>query len=405
VRFTAQNISRWSFWLSFLLGVLKAAFGPEETDLAGNLLWKGADLVIAVGFWAPVWYNWSRRRAEGDDRALFLLEFADLLKMDFTEQEALEQLAQVRKKKFTHRFSSFSPVASEVAERLANGDSLAQAFQNTKGVPAYWKEFLVFCQDRETLINLLTDLAEGERTQLRLPFLSILRFQFLLVMLLGTAFFLGTYILPTFVELFKGMNLALPWGTRVIVVLHSNPLILGGLFISAFCASLAFLAIPFLWIRKILWYVAYCLPGFRSIIKLIHQDRILRIVAAGLRAGAPQNTALLAASQACTIGPYRRQLKTAASKVDTHLSRLLAPYEHLYTSETVWLIRQGEQFENLPASLEGGAEVASGKLKGSMEKLISSLDVLLLLGMGCLVLFVLVNTLLPLYTIIEAVYQ
>lgn len=374
---------------------LMLELGDEPTlgKLIANLL--------GLAIWAPLVYQWLRGRNDTEDRALFLLQLADMLRLGVTAGEALAQLATVWRREFSYRFGDVSYLVRSLESQVSMGSSLAQAFQETKGTPAHWAITLRMCNDEETTIKVLSELGEAEKARLRLPLMSTLRAQVILILLLGVAFFLSNYILPTFAELAKGTGQELPLGTQLLLALDGE-LFSGGF---ALCLGLGlsflFLGVPFLAVRRLLWRMAAYTPFLGRLVRLLEQRRLYRLLATATGLERPLAEVLEITAQGASLPQYRRCLNSAAQNGAGSLSEVLEAHPRLFRRDWVWLVRQGEALENLPAALATASELAAREHTDLNERLATNLDTMLLLGLGSLVGGVVISAILPNYIILE----
>lgn len=394
---TVQRLAVYSLvgWLLLIvIRVGMAIYGAEFPWPLGLL-----NLVLFVGIFSQYLYDWTRARTESEDRALFLSELADLVRLAVPPPEALAKLVEVRSKRFTCKFGVLTKALEEVSFKVSSGESLAIAFQEVKRIPAHWGPYAQFCEQPEHLANLLDSLAEAERSNLLLPYFSALRIHVLVPILVGVNTFIVTYILPTFIELFKGMDIQLPLYTRGVIGFSH---ILTATKIDAFIILASFillLAISSETIRGVVIDLLYYLPGVRNLIKLEGQSHAFRLVGAGLSFGVPQRECLLAAARTCRVGAYRNFLRRAAD-ADGSLIEQFSQTPDLFSQHFLWLLQQGEELENLPGALQTASEVAHAELGERTRKIGVQLDTFVLSLIGLFVGFCVLSIFVPIYMMI-----
>lgn len=396
---TAQKLSKYAAFLCLASLLIQFLFLLSAGEVP-----TGIGTLSTLSFWAiflPLLYDWSRSRTVAEDRALFLLELADLMKLAVPPDEALRKLVEIRSTNFGHRFAPFSNSLAEVSERVSLGESLDSAFKEVEGIPRYWGSFAHFCEEPEELSILLEELAEAELSNLRMPFLSALRVQLMIPILIGVFVFLTVYIIPTFVELFKGMNLHLPWATKWLIAGSSVASMFQLGWIVGLIALLLLLSIPFLGLRKLCFSLLYYVPGLSGLVKLDCQRHILKVLGTGLKHGVPQAECLRAAAHTVDVGPYRKFLSEVEAENEPSLGKAFTGVPHLFSPKLVWLVNQGESLENLPEALLTAAELGNVELELRCHKLSTNVDTFILVVIGVLVGFGCVGTLLPLYQMIE----
>ena len=87
---TAQRLAKYALvgWVLYI--VLRIGLAAGETESPWFLGFLGNVLFLAI--FAQQIYDWTRARTESEDRALFLMEFADLVKLSVPPAEALAKL-------------------------------------------------------------------------------------------------------------------------------------------------------------------------------------------------------------------------------------------------------------------------------------------------------------------------
>lgn len=394
-------MSSLSFWLLCLMLVVKITYHATDNEFPWPL--SLLETLLSFLFLAPLIYDWLRARHDSQDRALFLLELSDLLTMGVPAQEAVEKLSQCRSRQFTHRFSQFARDLALVNERSQAGESLDAAFLSVSSMPRSWGAYLHLCRTPQETATLCRQLAEVEMSRLRLPVLSLLRYYLLLPLLLGVSFFLSIYIMPTFVELFKGMEVSLPPLTRVFLYV-SDLLRMVGILPLLLMLGIFFvsLAIPFLAVRRLLRLGMSYLPVGKGLAKLDGQRRVYGVIGTGLKHGADESACLNAALDASWHPWYRKFLLSALEQhsAGDSLAARMAQADHLFSPSLVGLVKQGEAIENLPDALIVAAELANSELEHESRKAVTRLDTLLLVVTGVCVGAICIAVLQPIYQMI-----
>jgi type II secretory pathway component PulF len=397
---TARWISRWAFRLWLLCGVIEIAYfvlGPGEA----------LPLPSGILFWAmftEIFYDWIRSRSENEDRALFLTELADLIRLGIPVDQALNKIAELRGQRFGYRFAEFTKTIKEIAERVSQGEQLALTFRDVSGVPSLWATFLPFTEEPELFADRLEDFAQNERSRLNLPYLSLLRLQFMVPILVGIAAFVTTYIMPTFVELHEGLNIQLPLPTRIFLAVRVGLDSFGLIWLLSLFLLLVLLSIASPRIRLLFWKLTYYLPGFRTLVSLQSQSTVYQVLATGLRAGAPVSDCFREAALSASISKYRHHLMELSLSDEPSVSRGLGLAPELFGPTFRWLIEQGERLENLPDALQSAAEVAALESDQLSKRAVLKLDTLIIAIIGAMVGLVALGVMLPLYQVIGNIW-
>lgn len=394
---TAQRLAKYAViaWVVYVF--LRVGMAASEMESPWFLGLLGNILFLAM--FAQQIYDWTRARTESEDRVLFLREFADLVRLNVPPDEALAKLVEIRSKRYSERFGLLTRALKDVSFKVSAGESLSIAFHETKGIPDHWGSYAQFCEKPEQLAELLESLAEAERSSLHLPYLSALRLQILVPMMFAVNAFLVVYILPTFVELFKGMNLQLPLYTRIMVGLTEVFKYTKIDWIVIVVSFILLLALSSEAILGFVFDVLYYVPGARNFVKIEGQSHAFRLLGAGLSFGVPQRECLQAAARTCRVRVYRNFLRKAALSNDS-VTEQFAQAPSLFSNNLVWLLQQGEELENLPDALLTASEVAHAELGERTRKVGVQMDTFVLLLIGLYVGFCVLSIFVPIYMIV-----
>ncbi len=397
ISFSFQRLARRAFFLSLISFPIQLMVIVAYPDLSP--LVRIFDYLLGLTFFLPGLYNWLRGRSNEDDRALFLSELSLLTARELPLDQALEALARSRRRQMAFRFAAFTPVITELAKRVSKGAALSHALRGIREVPKAWVEMLDEAEGRDALPAALAGLAAIERTRLRLPILTVLRTQFLLVMLLGVVFFLGEHILPPLIEINETTGVQMRWATRVIAQAKESALLPLLILPISLMVSLLFLSIPFPSLQNVLRWFAFYLPGFRGVLKAEQQSRAVTAIATAARLGLPLPSVLAAGRAAVNFRPYRKAL---TGKDGSNLSEILESRPRLFSPSLAWLCRQGEAFDRLPEALEAAVESLERQYRQRSHALIVGLDTVLLIAMGVAVGIVTVGATVPYHQYINA---
>lgn len=386
-----QALSVRAFWtwlgLSFLIFVLEV-FEVEGTGLVvllGNL----AFLLI----FAPLIYNWFRGRSEQDDRALFAEELADLLENQVPLVEALTMLAQDKASRFDFRLGATTPVLLEVAEQVKQGQALSAAVGEQSLFPPAWKLLLAPAEKTEAVVPALRQLRYLESSGIQLPPLTWIRIFFIVPLTVAIWGFLGAYIFPTFIELYKGMSLEL---SGLMMFMYNLQKLVGGplmMVISVMALVLA-MSLPFVAVRSRLRRVVMTLPAWRAL-RLSEQARICRVLAGGSRLELPLPELLELGAATAEHSSYQRAFRDMLKTEGSELAELLERHSALFEPALIWLAAQGERLNTLPEALEAASDFLREEAERVGQQAVVKLDTFILAMLGLVVLGVVLGTMGP----------
>jgi len=227
----------------------------------------------------------------------------------------------------------------------------------------------------------------------------------ILVMALGIVFFLVTYILPTFVELFKGMNLTLPLPTKILIgiteaarqpmiVIPTIVLMVGvGIGIGKYVQTPVG--------RKQYDLLKLNIPVFGILTKKVAISRFCRTLGTLLSSGVPIMQALEIVGKASgneIIAMTVTKVRESIREGESIASPLGA--SGLFPPMVTQMVAVGEETGNLDAMLGKIADFYDTEVEYLLASLTSMLEPIMIVGMGGIVGFIVISVFLPLYQLI-----
>lgn len=227
----------------------------------------------------------------------------------------------------------------------------------------------------------------------------------ILIMAMGIVFFLVTYILPTFVQLFEGMNLQLPLPTRILIGVTKgirNPLILipslallvgGGFVLNRYVST------PLG--KKQYDLFKLNIPVFGLLNKKVAISRFCRTLGTLLSSGVPIMQALEIVGKASgneiiamTVGKIRESIREGES--------IASPLgaSGMFPPMVTQMVAVGEETGNLDAMLSKISDFYDTEVEYLLASLTSMLEPIMIVGMGAIVGFIVISVFLPLYQLI-----
>lgn len=216
---------------------------------------------------------------------------------------------------------------------------------------------------------------------------------------------LMTYVFPTFVALFEGIDVELPWITRSLMFVTQvvrNPLVillsLGGVGLGMY-ASQQYFETPLG--RRHRDRLLLELPVVGSVVKKVALSRFCRTLGTLLGSGVPMVHALEIVGRASgneILADIVDEVQIGL-KAGMRLSQPLKEYR-LFPPMLSQLVAVGEETGNLPILLSKLADFYDMEVEASLEQLTSLLEPLMIFFMGCLVGYVLLAVFIPVYSIL-----
>jgi type IV pilus assembly protein PilC len=227
----------------------------------------------------------------------------------------------------------------------------------------------------------------------------------ILVMAVLIVMFLVIFIMPTFVELFNGMQMTLPVPTKILISFTNsarNPYIVIPTVIAMIVAFIIFKRYTATQIGR-RQYDAFKLklPVFGMLIRKVAISRFCRTLGTLLQSGVPIMQALEIVGKASgnevvaeTVIKVRESVREGESiAVPLQLSGLFPP---LVTQ----MVAVGEETGNLDGMLSKISDFYDTEVEYMLASLTSLLEPILILAMGFIVGFIVISVFLPLYQII-----
>ncbi len=231
----------------------------------------------------------------------------------------------------------------------------------------------------------------------------------ILVMALGIVFFLVTYILPTFVSLFEGMNLTLPLPTKILIIITKgakNPWVVFpfiGLMVLGGFALNRYIQTPFG--RKQYDLLRLNIPVFGLLNKKVAISRFCRTLGTLLSSGVPIMQALEIVGKASgneiiaiTVGKVRESIREGES--------IASPLgaSGMFPPMVTQMVAVGEETGNLDAMLSKISDFYDTEVEYMLASLTSMLEPIMIVGMGGIVGFIVISVFLPLYQLIGSMH-
>jgi len=227
----------------------------------------------------------------------------------------------------------------------------------------------------------------------------------IMVMAILIVAFLVTFILPTFVDLFEGMNLKLPLPTRVLIGVtkgSKNPVALVGTFIFVVTAWYLFkkyVKTPSG--KRNFDQFKLAMPVMGLLNKKVAISRFCRTLGTLLSSGVPIMQALEIVGKASgneviadTVSKVRDSIREGES-----IAGPLAD-SGMFPPMVTQMVAVGEETGNLDAMLSKIADFYDTEVEYLLSSLTSLLEPIMILGMGGIVGFIVIAVFLPLYQLI-----
>lgn len=339
--------------------------------------------------------------------SVFTRQFATMIQAGVTIHSALIFFAESRQK------NSLEPVIDGVASRVSNGSKLSDAM---RGYPEVFSPVYVGLVSTaevsskldETLIR-LADLLENQE-KLRQKLISTLTYPaFLCGASLAAIALFVYYILPMMSSLYDGMNLTLPWPTRVLlfsryVIPWVTLVAVGGLL-----GYRLFGGMIRRWFRRQTrlrrlvhgWLLSS--PVLGGVLEKMAISRVLYSFSAMLESGLSFNEALHRCSAVAGNLIISDRLDQARiDLVDGLTIHECFQKNNVFPRACVQMLAVGEESASLDTMITYAARFYDSEVENSLQKFAALIEPTIMAGMGIFVGFIVLSAVLPTVKLIES---
>lgn len=300
--------------------------------------------------------------------------------------------------------SYLKKIYTQIREKVVEGEALSKAMAEHPSV--FDPIFVNMVRAAETggaldvILKRLADFSE-QRLKLKKKISAAMTYPvFMLCISAIILIFLMSFVMPKVMEVFRGMNLALPWTTRALVwfteqMRHSWWLVVLGII----AAGTLFSA----WKRtdrgtEIWDRVRLRTPFFGKLHRKAVVGRFTRTLAILLRSGLPLVQALETARLSIGNRIIEEQVQKTARLIGEGAD-FATPLKNSgqFPPLVVQLVRAGEQSGELETMLEKAAEVYEDDVESLLTSIAALIEPLIILGMGFVVAFIVIAVLLPIF--------
>ena len=338
------------------------------------------------------------------DLALFTRQLATLLAAGIPVEESLRGVSEQTEK------DKIKKLIIGVRAKVLEGYSLAQALAEYPSVfPELYCATVAAGDQTGKLFEILQKLAdytEGQQ-QIRQKIQQALIYPALMIIISTTIIsFLLTFVVPKIIEVFTTSNQSLPDMTLVLISISSfvksygiYTLIIFTLIFLIFIKSLKKPNIRLIWHRTLLK-----IPIISYLIITINVSRYIHTFAILFAAGVNVLETMKVSASLVTNNVMKSTFETAASRVREGTSISIALKETGYiNSMATHLIGSGEKSGEIAMMMERAAIYLDNDLKRLIDTALTLLEPLVILLMGGVVLFIVLATLLPIFSMEQLV--
>lgn len=299
---------------------------------------------------------------------------------------------------------NFGRMFALIRDEVTQGESFASTLEKHKDVfPLEYIHLVRAGEIAGSLDNVLERLADNleKKQNRRAKITAALAYPaFMTIVGAGVLFFLLSFIVPTLTDLFEDLDAALPWPTRLLLLISG--------FLESYwwlalviIALLIYAAVQLLkkekYYRKVEKFVFY-IPVFGPLLKKLRLSQAIRGLAVMTSGGAPLTTALTVTARGLGHSVFASALEKAAQSVGQGRSlEASLGQSGLFPPVALRMVAVGETGGVLTAMLERAAASYEDETDRVLSTLTSLVEPVIILMMGLLVGFVVLAVLLPIF--------
>lgn len=229
---------------------------------------------------------------------------------------------------------------------------------------------------------------------------------FVFVVSVAITMFLTNIVFPTFIELFRGININLPWSTRALITITHflrNPTVMGPLILGALIGVTAVRSYVRTPLGRRQWsWLQLELPVVGKIYHKVALTRFCRTLSTMLDSGIPMLHALKSTAFAMDNAVMADLIEDVAQNLKTGVA-LSVPLEDYRQFPTllVQMVNVGEESGELATMLRRLGDFYDAEVGTALEELVAVLEPVMIFCMGIVVGFILLAVFTPVYTLVQ----
>lgn len=343
--------------------------------------------------------NKGKGKISAADLSLFTRQLATLLAAGIPVEESLRGVSEQTEK------DKVRELIIGVRAKVLEGYGLAQAMsQYPQAFPELYRSTVGAGEQTghlDVVLEKLADYTENQQQTRQKVQQALIYPVIMIIVSLGIISFLLSFVVPKIIEVFTSSGQTLPGMTEILINL-SNFVKSYGLYtllgiilaISVFKKSLNNIKIKTAWHRLLLK-----LPIISYLVKTINVARYIHTFGILFAAGVSVLETMRVSASLVTNLVMRHAFDTATIKVREGSGINEALKETGYISPmAIHLIASGEKSGQLSAMMERAASHLDNEVKRLIDTSLTLLEPLVILFMGAIVLFIVLATLLPIFS-------
>lgn len=345
-----------------------------------------------------------RERVPLKSLAIFARQFSTMINAGLSLVKCLDILAEQTEDKTLRKFTV------RIKQSVEDGSTLANAFEQ---FPRTFNKLfvnLVHAGEVGGVLDEVMDRLAGfleKDQQLRSKIRSSMTYPaIILFVAIGVVIFLVTFVLPTFIQMFEGMDLELPIMTKMLLAVSEGLRKYWYIFLLSLFFGLVglgrYIATPAG--KRQFDQLVLKLPVFGPLNQKVAISRFARTLSTLLASGVPVLQAMEVVAEAAGNVVVTKAVMTARTSIKEGES-IAGPLgaSGIFPPMVTQMIAVGEETGNLETMLTKVSDFYDLEVDATVSALTSLLEPLLMVGMGVIVGFIVIAMFLPMFQLIQGI--
>jgi type IV pilus assembly protein PilC len=302
-------------------------------------------------------------------------------------------------------------IVNSLNDNISKGKTLAEAMQ---GYPKVFSQLFISMVKAGEQSGTLAESLKVVALQMDRSYALVRRIRgalmypiVVVIAMIIIAIILLTYIIPTLMTTFSGLNVTLPWTTQLIVN-FSNVIRYHGILLGSVVLIVVILLIT--WSRrlsgkKFFHYLLIKLPIIGTIVKEVNSARTARTLSSLLNSGVDVVEAVVITGEVIQNVHYKAVLKKAEEtiKKGEPISKVFGENEKLYPSFITEMMNVGEETGKMGEMLLGVAVYYEDDVEQATKDMSAVIEPLIMIVIGAAVGFFAVAVISPIYSLVNVI--
>lgn len=342
---------------------------------------------------------WKRNRVSHKALTLMTRQLATLIEAEIPLAEALQGVEQQT------QASDLKQILQDIKNKVSEGYALSTVLRQYEGIFSN-----IYCAsvaagessgDLSLILNSLADYMEDQQRIRQKVTQALIYPGFVMIIAIVFTTLLLVTVVPQMLEVFADQQQDLPAVTKLLLWISDTMKIMGiPLCIMAILSFIFFKRACKNREVKARWH-RFCLrmPLIGNMIMTIQTSRFMRTTALLAQAGVPLLDAMGAGSQVATSLPIADALAQAKQQVregvSFHQSLAKTPY---FSAMSLHMLASGERAGKVEQMMQRAAKQQENEVESVIQRGLSLFEPIMILLMGCVVLFIVLAVLLPVFS-------